>query len=335
MRFHVPAALLLGPMAVGAAFSLLNRPVVVPRKVFLGAQTFIGCMIATSLTTELLGNFLQQWWLFVGITLMVLMMSTTLGYLLARWQVLPGTTAVWGSSPGGASVMVILAEAYGSDPALVAFMQYLRVVLVTLTAAVVAHLALPAPVAGGEHEIVWFPPLSANFGYTVLVAAVFGIVGYKLRVPGGPLIFTLFGATVINNLGWVKIETPEWLLAITYAIMGWRIGMGFTPTICRYAARAFPKLVISTTLLISLCACLALALIWGFHVDPLTAYLATSPGGLDSIAIIAASTKVQVGFVVTFQLARFLVVVACGPALAKWVAKRLPAAQSKSPAAGE
>lgn len=40
---------------------------------------------------------------------------------------------------------------------------------------------------------------------------------------------------------------------------------------------------------------------------PLTAYLATSPGGADSVAIIAASAHVEISFVMAMQLARFLV----------------------------
>ena len=43
-------------------------------------------------------------------------------------------------------------------------------------------------------------------------------------------------------------------------------------------------------------------------VDPLTAYLATSPGGSDSIAIIAASTNVDVSFVMAMQTVRMLAV---------------------------
>ena len=42
------------------------------------------------------------------------------------------------------------------------------------------------------------------------------------------------------------------------------------------------------------------------HVDALTAYLATSPGGADSVAIIAASTKVDMPFIMAMQMARFL-----------------------------
>ena len=67
---------------------------------------------------------------------------------------------------------------------------------------------------------------------------------------------------------------------------------------------------------------------WGLHhllgVDPLTAYLATSPGGMDSIAIIAAAAdNVDLSFVLTLQMLRFLIVLLFGPALARLVARAI------------
>ncbi len=74
--------------------------------------------------------------------------------------------------------------------------------------------------------------------------------------------------------------------------------------------------------LIALCAALA----WLPHVtvgtDPLTAYLATSPGGADSVAIIAASSNVDLPFVMAMQTARFILVMLVGPILARTVARR-------------
>jgi uncharacterized membrane protein AbrB (regulator of aidB expression) len=48
--------------------------------------------------------------------------------------------AIWGMLPGAATVMMVMVEAYGADFRLVAFMQYLRVVLVAAVASVVALL---------------------------------------------------------------------------------------------------------------------------------------------------------------------------------------------------
>ena len=63
--------------------------------------------------------------------------------------------------------------------------------------------------------------------------------------------------------------------------------------------------------------------------DPLTAYLATSPGGADAVAIIAASSPVDMPFVMAMQIGRLFVAILVGPSLARiiarWTAERDPA----------
>ena len=43
--FHLPAALLLGPMIAGICLSLRGAEIRVPRPFFIAAQMIIGCMI--------------------------------------------------------------------------------------------------------------------------------------------------------------------------------------------------------------------------------------------------------------------------------------------------
>lgn len=56
-----------------------------------------------------------------------------------------------------------------------------------------------------------------------------------------------------------------------------------------YAARVFPTIAASTLTLIALCGGLALLLHLIVGTDPLTAYLATSPGG--SMRTLSLNTK--------------------------------------------
>jgi hypothetical protein len=74
----------------------------------------------------------------------------------------------------------------------------------------------------------------------------------------------------------------------------------------------------ATILLMAFCGLLAWLLVEFLHIDPLTAYLATSPGGLDAAAIIAASTKVDMPFVMALQTVRLIMLLAIGPAVARW-----------------
>jgi len=88
------------------------------------------------------------------------------------------------------------------------------------------------------------------------------------------------------------------------------------------AGKAMPRILLSVALLIAFCGGIAAALTRWWGIDPVTAYLATSPGGMDSVAIIAASSPVDVPFVMALQVLRFLGVLLIGPPLAKFVVTR-------------
>ena len=51
------------------------------------------------------------------------------------------------------------------------------------------------------------------------------------------------------------------------------------------------------------------------------AYLATSPGGADSVAIIAAASKVDVPFVMAMQTTRLVTVIFLAPILTRYIAE--------------
>lgn len=158
---------------------------------------------------------------------------------------------------------------------------------------------------------------------TVAIAGVGAFAGRLLRIPGGALLVPLVAGAVVHWSGVVSIELPEWLLAATYALIGWKIGLGFTREVLRYASRALPKILLSIAVLLVFCGGLALVLTRVFRVDPLTAYLATSPGGIDSVAIIAASSKVDLPFVMALQTVHLFIVILIGPTFAGIVARRM------------
>ncbi|WP_368484273.1 AbrB family transcriptional regulator [Thalassospira lucentensis] len=321
--FHVPAALLLGPMIIGIIMGTNGASIALPKPIYLGAQSVLGVMIGASMSAGILTSFAHDWPLILGITTLTLIASSFLGWTLCVRQVLPGTVGIWGSSPGAASAMVIMAEAFGADSRLVAFMQYVRVVIVVAVASSIANLWIDPELAAAAGNNDWFPAI--NYGqFAITVAIIIGVslIGVYSRLPSGPLLAPLIIATILNLAGWVDFVLPEWFLGLAYAAIGWTIGLKFTPTVIRHAAHALPKILLSIAVLIAFCAGLSMLLVVFMDVDPLTAYLATSPGGLDSVAIIAASTNVDLSFILVLQAARFFMVLAFGPALARLVARK-------------
>ena len=142
-----------------------------------------------------------------------------------------------------------------------------------------------------------------------------------LRVFTGPMLVTLGSAIALQGFGWIKIELPPWLLAVSYAIVGWTVGLGFPRSIVGYALRSLPVIVASSVAVIALCAAFGAVMVVVGGIDPMTAYLATSPGGADSIAIIAASTTVNMRFVMAMQITRLVVVMLIAPTLSRWIVR--------------
>jgi hypothetical protein len=87
-----------------------------------------------------------------------------------------------------------------------------------------------------------------------------------------------------------------------------------------HAAKALPRVLVCTLVLVAFCAALGALLVVIVGIDPLTAYLATSPGGADSVAIIAAASKVDASFVMAMQMARLVAVLALGPPMTRFFA---------------
>lgn len=320
---HLPAALLLSAMSAAILVAVFECQLAVPRWPYVLAQGLIGCLVARSIGPSILVTMVHRWPLFLAGVFSVLVVSTSLGALLARFKVLPGSTAVWGSTPGAATVMVLMSEAFGGDPRLVALMQFLRVMLVALVASIVARLwVTPSAQGAAMGAVDWFPTVAAGPLLGTIALAVLGaVVGAWSRIPAGPLLVPLFAGIALSCAGFVTITLPPWLMAGCYVLVGWSIGLQFSRQIVRYAARVFPKIAASTVVLIALCGGLAWLLHVAIGTDPLTAYLATSPGGADSVAIIAASSHVDVPFVMAMQISRFMFVLLLGPIVARKVAR--------------
>ncbi len=320
---RLPAALFLGPMIAAITVSMAGASIRLPANAFVAAQAVMGCLIARAIPLSSLGELLRNGPLFLAGILSVVAVSAGLGWLLARWRVLPGTCAVWGSSPGAATAMILLAEAYGADMRLVAVMQYARVICVAAAASLVARAYTPVA-SGGAAGMVWFPAVAwGPLAATLAVAAGGALVARRLRIPAGPLLLPLAAGVVLHDAGWLRIELPPWLLAVCYAGIGWSVGLRFTRPVLVYAARALPRILVAILVMIALCALFAALLVALAGVDPLTAYLATSPGGADSVAIIANSTKVDLPFVMAMQTARLVIVLLTGPAIARFIARRV------------
>jgi membrane AbrB-like protein len=320
---RAPAALLLGPMVAAIFFGLRGDTLPMPRQTLTLTQAVVGCLVAQAFSPELLRSLARDGLPMLATVLTTVIAAGIVGLIMVKARTLPGTTAAWGSSPGGAAVMVTLAEEYGADVQLVAFMQYLRVVVVVLVASLVSWWLIGAAPA---REVASTPALpfrvaALSLLATLGVAGIGAWLGSVSRIPGGALLVPMFLAVAVQFSGVVRIHLPSPLLALSFAALGWYVGLRFDRAALLHALAALPQLLLGIVLLIALCALSAWLLAALLHTDFLTAYLATAPGGLESVAIIAVDSGADVSLVMAMQALRLFVVVVTGPLIARWISR--------------
>ena len=322
MQFvHLPGALLFGPLVAAVFFS--NASIKIPAFISALSQALIGCLVARSFTPAIFANFSSHWVILLLIVTSTIAASCGIGWVCSKLRIFPGTTAVWGLLPGAATVMVLMSEQFDADIRLVAFMQYLRVICVGSVASLVG-LVVVHTTPSGVHAVEWFAPVSPLLFAETIAIALFGVwVGPVSRLPAGAMLLPLILGGVLQCSDLVRLELPQWLLALAYTVVGWTIGLRFTKEVVAQAFKSLPQTLLAIFALILFSGALSWVLTKVLGIDPLTAYLSTSPGGMDTIAIIAASSKVDMPFVMTLQTMRFLMVLFVGPAASKFVVTHL------------
>lgn len=327
---RIPAGWLVGPMLVAVASALAwQKHPTLPRWARQASLAVVGGLLAAAYRPSVLPLIVDAWLpvsLIVGGTLLL---SLAAGLLLARFARLDGKTATLGTLPGAATGMLAMSAPLGADPRIVALMQYTRVVVVVLSAAVVSRLWLTseaagqtsaeqglqasAPQADAVFEGVW-----VTYVLTVLVAALGSWAGSRLRLPAGGLLGPLMLGIVLEQLGVLHLTWPPGVPQAAYLGLGLYVGLLFDRASARRAARLLPFMLVSTVVLMLACAGLGWVLAALTSVDGLTAYLATTPGGIDSVAIMALGTGADAPLVLAIQMLRLFAVVLAGALFSRW-----------------
>lgn len=312
LSVHLAAGMMLGPMIAGIIVSVSGGTLSINRSFFALSQAVLACLATSGISMSVLHGIAAHGPLMIFSVLSVIIVSFGTGAVLAWMGVMPGTTALWGASPGGASTMMLICGSFGADPRLAAFMLYFRVILVAVATSLVAWFVTDTG------QGVYLPPVpKGDVWQTLLLIIVSGLIGMKIRFPAAPLLLTMLLGSIAQLTGLFQVCAPQWVRVPAYLIIGWSIGLRFTAPVLRHALRSLPAVILSSCILIIVCALLALPVAKYAHIDLLSAYMATSPGGLDTVIIISASVPVQLPFIISLQTARMLTVLVLGPIIAR------------------
>jgi membrane AbrB-like protein len=322
---QVPGAVLLGPMLVAIGFAFSGTGLELNPKAFLPVQAVLGCMVASVVSWDLLRLIADHWTVVLTVNVLSMFAASGISVLFTRRGWLPGQSAIWGLSPGAASTMMMLGEQQGEDPRIIALIQYLRIVLVTLTAIAVASLAgTQSPSAATQQNALFLSgPFSLQVMATLLGLVVAGIgVAMATRWAQAAFWIPVAAGSALQVSHWTTVEIPVVVAALALGFGGCYAGLRFNKQVLLSSIHLLPAMFLGIVLLI--CSCLAL--MWPIQrsfagADALTAFLAIMPGGIDAAVAVAHGMQASVPVIVAVQVMRLLVVTILAPQLARVVSR--------------
>lgn len=171
-----------------------------------------------------------------------------------------------------------------------------------------------------------------QFLITVVIAIIGGAVFDLLHIPVpwllGPMIAMVIGTNVLNYQQFIWHSS---LRNIGLMIVGYTIGLSMTATALQNMAKQIPFMLIMTIILILLGSVIAFIISKISATDYQTTFLASIPGGLSQILILAEETKgINFAIVAVTQIIRIMIIVITMPLVVMLPMFREPGAEQTS-----
>ncbi|MCG7289689.1 MULTISPECIES: AbrB family transcriptional regulator [unclassified Corynebacterium] len=290
----VPAAwILAGILGAGSVALVTEEDLPVNEHLFTFARGTVGVFAALPLVGM---NPLP--YLLPGVVAgaVVIGMGFVGGLILANHGV-SRETGVLSLLPGGASLMPAIARDVGADIRYVSLSQYLRLLIVSVSLPLVASQF--TSVTRTELDPYWWMWLLVP---ALIVAGVFA--GKLLKFPNpsvfGPMALTVLVGVLVD----VTIVPPRLLSIVGFLAIGWMCGGGLNVPALRRFSRLLPATLAYIAGLMLACAGMGWLMSKWLGLSFYEGYLATSPGALETVLVLATSPAV-----VALQVIRLIMVI--------------------------
>ena len=339
-KFKVPSGAMVGAMFSVILLNLITGKAYFIPQVKTGLQmlsgTMIGCRVGRSDLIELKKLVKPIILLIVAFILMNLIF----GGLMVAFTDLDVPTALFSCSPGGASDMALIGEELGANPAHIAFLQVLRLLIIfTFCPPLFRYLfrkKISLNSSSNEAEAVKEPVLSEEADKSsvpsktdykklimaFLVCAAAGLFFNFLGITSGAMLGAMLaGATFTIFMG--KNKFPVNLRTFMSILSGAYMGCKFTRAdITNIKVLLIPILIMFLGILTFILVNAAL-LSRFTDLDYQTAMFASTPGGISEMALLSEEMGVDTFKVSILHTCRLFFVIAFFPTMNKLVCSLL------------
>ncbi|GAB6281124.1 MAG: AbrB family transcriptional regulator [Thermovirga sp.] len=294
---RVPASTMMGAMLSAALFAVKGWWIPqIPFGANLLLQVILGLFIGVRFTREAAAEFKKS----VGIAVLVgvwwITLPLGLGWLVSVSFDLDLPTSILGTVPGGIAEMSILALSLNANAALVALMQFFRIILV-LVGIPLLSVRINRSINGvsdiGEKKtlpVKGDERLGDKIRRTILtlaLAAGGGLTGTLLGFPAGAFVGAMVFTGVASAAGWGTNPLPIFFRNLGQLGLGALIGLNATPEVVEILRGMLLPTLGITILMLGWGGILAILVRRFIGWNLMTCLIATCPGGITTLASIA------------------------------------------------
>lgn len=338
MRLKVPTGAMMGAMISVALFNIITDDASMPQNVRVLTQMAAGALVGTKIRYKDVRDLRYMIKPAVLMISSMIILDLSMGYLMYRITGLSLVTSLFACAPGGLVDTSLISSDFGADASKVAILHLIRLSSVMILFPSLMkfiserldrtkdkqnskyiseidenRMQKDSSTVKSEYSV---KEKSTNLLITAAVAVAAGLIGYKLRIPAGTITFSMVAVGALNvfsNRGYI----PVTIIRITQIFAGILIGETMT-----YGDLIALKEIILPAFIL-LFGIIIINLFIGFVVSKsgklelITSLLASAPGGLTDIALIAKDLGADVPKVAIFQLTRHVSVIVIFPFLIK------------------
>lgn len=316
LKLRVPVGAMVGAMIFVAAYNLLGGGAFVYSDMSYVLQVCSGVLVGSKITMGTVKSLRYLWKPYLAMMALLLSVTVLLSLLLDRFSSLDTITALMALSPGGMTDLTILSTAFGANSAYVALLHTCRMLVIVLT--VPPFLKYCGAHSGNApaQETDTAPSRARPHLLTALAAGTaLAALFVLLNIRAGAILGAMIGSSLVTISGRHYACPPLFTLALQVTA-GAFIGARVTQETVATLPQLWPAvLCVAATVWIYL---LVIGTLFHrcFKLDHTTAMIASVPGGLSEMTLMASDLGADMPTVATLHTLRVFSIIFIVPNLA-------------------
>ena len=303
---NTPIPWMIGPMVAVALLNLLGvRSVSIPYGRQTG-QIILGSAVSIYFTPSVLAVLATNSGLIFVATSSAFIIGGLGALVMNKVSGVNPKSAFFASIPGGSMAMANLADKYNAQLPPVAVAHSLRISILVI---VIPYFMT---YGGISIEILpYTPDLPTDYGVILiwlLVGGVLGELSERLNFHNGCFMTPIILGASLTIYGVELSLVPEWMTDFAQLMFGLILGERYERNFFARHRLFIPFAIFNAIFIILASVGVALLIAWNSNIPISTLIIATAPGGLAEMTIVAQALEVGVPLVIAFHLARIIVV---------------------------